>query len=112
MCPGASQPPIGVGGWNPDCFPALVKNARRLLPPEKPLYLTEYSVGCCGESPEPNSAALIFRAIGSLHADVAVLSYWTFSMIFEEGSEPTQELQGTHPPHLRPILPIAHHSRL
>ena len=42
MCPGASQPPIGVGGWNPDCFAALVKNARQLLPADKPLYLTEY----------------------------------------------------------------------
>eukprot|EP01043_Picozoa_sp_COSAG02_P039626 COSAG02_NODE_3144_length_7290_cov_18.513559_3_plen_438_part_00 len=95
MCPGSSQPPVGAGGWNPDCFSSLVKNARQLLPPSKPLYLTEYSVGCCGESPEPNSAALIFRAVGSLHTDVSVLSYWTFSMIFEEESEPAQELQGT-----------------
>jgi hypothetical protein len=65
MCP-------SNGGWNPDCFPSLVKNARQMLPPGKPLYLTEYSVGCCGESPEPNSAALIFRAVGALHADVSV----------------------------------------
>ena len=81
--------------WNADCFPALVKAAKASLPPGVPLYLTEYSVGCCGENPSSNSAAMIFRAVGALHDTVEVMSYWTFSMIFEEVSEPTDELQGT-----------------
>ena len=99
MCPGSSE--VNQHGEHhfPDCFPALVKAAKARLPPEKPLYLTEYSVGCCGEDANPSSAALIFRAVGALSETVEVLSYWTFSMIFEENptpnAEPVAELTGT-----------------
>ena len=95
MCPPNDAANRQGQAFNADCFPGLVKAARASLPANKPLYLTEYSVGCCGENPESNSAALIFRAVSSLHDTVEVLSYWTFSMIFEEESEPTAELQGT-----------------
>ena len=95
MCP--SSDAVNAQGQKvfPDCFPALVKAAKASLPPDKPLYLTEYSVGCCGENPGSGSAALIFRAVGALSETVDVLSYWTFSMIFEEDSEPDSELDGT-----------------
>ena len=72
-------PPSGTPGWNPDCLETLVKRARRRLPAAKPLLLTEYSVGCCGESPSSNSAALIFRAVGGLHRTLEVMSCKDFA---------------------------------
>merc|ERR1712232_1112262 len=54
-----------------------------------------YPVGCCGEKPESESAALIFRAVPALHGVLEIMSYWTFSMVFEEGALPTKEIDGT-----------------
>ena len=56
MCPPDDAANKQGQAFNADCFPGLVKAARASLPAGKPLYLTEYSVGCCGENPESNSA--------------------------------------------------------
>jgi xylan 1,4-beta-xylosidase len=85
-----------AGGWSPDCFTEHVKAARASLPASTPFYLTEYNVGCClGYSQHDTSAAaaFVFRAVPALSGHVDVLSWWTFSDVFEEGGLPTTEFQ-------------------
>ena len=83
-------------GWSPDCFTEHVKAARSSLPNTTPFYLTEYNVGCClGYSQHDTSAAaaFIFRQVPALAGHVDVLSWWTFTDVFEEGGLPKQEFQ-------------------
>ena len=83
MCPTKS-------GWGPDCLPKHVQAAKiDISNAGVPLYLTEYNVGCCIGYPQHDvsgAAAFAFRTIGALDGITDVLSWWTFSDIFEEGT--------------------------
>jgi xylan 1,4-beta-xylosidase len=86
-----TDPQCGVGNeWNPDCLPNHVSTLKKRLLQltNKELYLTEYNVGCClgyQQHDGPGAAAFIFRAIESLDGITDILSWWTFTDIFEEG---------------------------
>jgi xylan 1,4-beta-xylosidase len=92
-CPGGKT---GGALWGPDCHTRLVKAAKATLPPNTSFFLSEYNVGCClGYSAAANThdtsaaAAFIFRQVGELDGVVDVLSWWTFSDVFEEAGIPT-----------------------
>ena len=86
-----TDPQCGFGNqWGPDCLPNHVAELKNTLLKEtsKPLYLTEYNVGCgvgFKQHDGPGAAAFVFRAIGALENVTDVLSWWTFTDIFEEG---------------------------
>jgi len=70
---------------------ALTKEA---LPEGTPLLLTEYNAGCCLQyegHDTSEAAAFAFRSVGELDGIVDVLSWWTFTDIFEEGGLPRTE---------------------
>ena len=81
MCPTKAS-------WGPDCLSSHVKAAKKLIEDANvPLYLTEYNVGCCigyQLHDGPGAAAFAFRTVGALDGITDVLSWWTFSDIFEE----------------------------
>jgi hypothetical protein len=71
-----------------------VKAARASVPDDVPFYLTEYNVGCCiGYQGHDTSASAAFawRTIPALDGVVDILSWWTFTDVFEEGGLPTKE---------------------
>merc|ERR1719440_104461 len=82
MCPRSS--------WGPDCLPDHVKALRQNISKRGvPLFLTEYNVGCCiGYNQHDNSgaAAFVFRTAPALHGVTDVLSWWTFTDVFEEST--------------------------
>ena len=62
--------------------------------PNTTYYLTETNVGCClGYTSHDTSAAaaFAFKTIGDLDGTPDVMSWWTFSDVFEEGGFPTSE---------------------
>jgi len=85
--------------WNPDCLPFRVTQTREALyeiSKETDFYLTEYNVGCCIGYPQHDTegaAAFAFRTIGQLDNGTDVLSWWTFSDIFEEGTAVDQHVE-------------------
>ena len=89
-----TDPQLGHGAaWNPSGLANHVKAARASVP-DTPFYLTEYNVGCCiGYTGHDTSAsaAFAFRTIPALDGIVDILSWWTFTDVFEEGGLPTKE---------------------
>ena len=95
MYPTDPQCPTGKD-WGPDCLPrnvrALKENLLNIPSFKKsnvPLYLTEYNAGCGVGYPQHDTsgaAAFAFRTIGELEGTVGLLSWWTFSDIFEENT--------------------------
>eukprot|EP00947_MAST-08B_sp_MAST-8B-sp1_P006098 g6098.t1 len=86
-----TDPQCGQGdNWGPDCLPDAVKKAHAFTAKAGvPLYLTEYNVGCCigyKQHDGPGAAAFAFRTVGELDGVTDVLSWWTFTDIFEEGT--------------------------
>lgn len=90
--------------WVPDCFVTSVLEARGRIPSDMPFVISEYSVmvgqgmalaGRAGEPPfqhdSSGAAAFLFRVIPQLAPHLEVMSYWTFSDIFEENSIPRSE---------------------
>ena len=81
MCPTKAD-------WGPDCLSTHVKAAKQIATAAGiPFYLTEYNVGCCVGYPQHDvagAAAFAFRTIGALDGITEILSWWTFSDIFEE----------------------------
>lgn len=89
MYPTDPQCPTGEN-WGPDCLPDNVKAAKKIVEATgADFYLTEYNVGCCIGYPQHDvegAAAFAFRTIGELDGVTDVLSWWTFTDIFEEGT--------------------------
>jgi hypothetical protein len=92
-------------GWSADCLSDHVRLARRQLPASVPLYLTEYNVGCCLENPSRGggedhdsaaAAAFAFRTVAALDGVVDVLSWWTFTDVFEEAGLPGKEFSNVY----------------
>ena len=87
MYPTDPQCPTGEN-WGPDCLPDNVKAAKKIVEGTgAAFYLTEYNVGCCIGYPQHDvagAAAFAFRTIGELDGVTDVLSWWTFTDIFEE----------------------------
>jgi xylan 1,4-beta-xylosidase len=115
--------------WDPECFARdVIECAAKTAP--KPFYLSEYSVmvgqgfalkgsreafsaavaepGADGRSGEPpmqhdtaGAAAFVLRVVPQLAPKVDLLSYWTFSDVFEEQEIPKTEFFNTetHQPH-------------
>jgi hypothetical protein len=86
--------------WNPDCFADNVRKARvnvAELASDAEFYMTEYSnsymVSRGTEHDSSEAAAFAMRQVGALSQQVDMLSWWTFSDIFEESSLPTREFQ-------------------
>ena len=99
-CPGGAS---GGAEWGPDCHTRLVKAARMSLPADTTFFLTEYNVGCClgyaaaaNTHDSPAAAAFIFRQVGELAGVVDMLSWWTFTDVFEEAGIPTSEFTNTY----------------
>lgn len=63
----------------------------------KPFYLTEYNVGCCPDtqSDTAGAAAFAFQEFGQLDGHTDILSWWTFTDVFEEGGLPKSEFENT-----------------
>ena len=91
-CTDPSQP----YGRDPDCFAKLVLNASRSLRKVGglPLYLTEYKEGLHGgpgtgyagsHGDTSYAAAFIIRTVPMLSQELELLSWWTFSDVFDEG---------------------------
>jgi len=73
--------------WGPECLPSRVKALRAALDPAVPLFITEYNVGCCigyHQHDTEGAAPFIFRSVAALDGVTDVLSWWTFTDIFEE----------------------------
>jgi xylan 1,4-beta-xylosidase len=93
MYPTDPQCPSGTD-WGPDCLPRRVRALKQKLSQHPasatvPFYLTEYNAGCGVGYPQhdgPGAAAFAFRTIGELDGVTALLSWWTFSDVFEEGT--------------------------
>jgi hypothetical protein len=89
MYPTDPQCPTGEN-WGPDCLPDHVKAAAKVVEQTgADFYLTEYNVGCCigyQQHDVEGAAAFAFRTIGELDGVTDVLSWWTFTDIFEEGT--------------------------
>ena len=86
QCGGHSQ----KGTWNPRCLTEHVTAVRKTVA-EHPFYLTEYNVGCClGYSQHDTSgaAAFAFQQVGDMSGVVDIMSWWTFTDVFEEGGFP------------------------
>eukprot|EP00937_MAST-01D_sp_MAST-1D-sp2_P005125 g5125.t1 len=86
-------------GWTPDCLFDHVKAARAAVPAALPLYLTEYNVGCClgyAQHDTAAAAAFAFRAVPALAGVVDLLSWWTFTDVFEEGGFPSTEFSNIY----------------
>jgi len=84
----AFRPCAGGDEWDPSCFAAQMARLREAVPTGTPLYLTEYNAGCClayAGHDTSEAAAFAMRAVGELAGVVDVLSWWTFSDVFEEG---------------------------
>jgi len=84
--------------WDPDCWANGVKASRESVA-SKPFYITEFNVGCClgyAEHDMANAAAFAFRAIGTLDGVIDLLSWWTFTDVFEEGGFPTTEFSNIY----------------
>ena len=84
--------------WDPDCLTRHVRAARAAVA-AYPFYLTEYNVGCClgyAQHDTGAAAAFAFRQVGALSGVVDVLSWWTFSDVFEEGGFPGTEFSGVY----------------
>jgi len=88
--------------WRPDCFRDQVLAARSNVPSSMPFLLTEYSVmvgeGSSARPGEPpfqhdrtGAAAFVLRVVLQLTPHLDVLSYWTFSDVFEENGLPKSE---------------------
>lgn len=72
--------------WDPECFTNNVLASRDSVA-DYPYYLTEYNVGCClgwSQHDTPAAAPFIFREVGDLSQHMQVMSYWTFTDVFEE----------------------------
>ena len=68
--------------------------ANRETVPHTTYYLTETNVGCClGYQQHDTSAAaaMAFKTVGDLDGVTNIMSWWTFSDVFEEGGFPTKE---------------------
>ena len=87
--------------WGPNCLPDTVRELKKNLTNNPasanvPLYLTEYSVGCGVGYPQHDTsgaAAFAFRTISELEGVVSLLSWWTFSDVFEEGTPINQHAE-------------------
>jgi xylan 1,4-beta-xylosidase len=98
--------------WQPDCFRDRVMSAVGKIPATIPFALTEYSVMVghgmaantgedlpqrSGEPPyqhdDAGAAAFVFRVVPELAPHLEVMSYWSFSDIFEEDSIPDNEFR-------------------
>ena len=71
----------------PDCFAEMVLAAQShaaAADPPLPFFITEYNNGLGATSrDDASAAAFVFRAVGQLEA-LDMLSWWTFSDVFEE----------------------------
>lgn len=86
-------------GWDPACFANQMHKYRAEIPKAVPLYITEYNVGCCipyYQHDTSGAAAFAFRSVGELAGVVDVLSWWTFTDIFEETGLPTTEFSNLY----------------
>lgn len=84
--------------WDPDCFANNVLRSRATVA-DTPFYLTEYNVGCClgySQHDTPAAAAFAFRQVGALSQKLDVMSYWTFTDVFEEGGFPDTEYKNIY----------------
>jgi len=84
--------------WDPTCFSRNVRDSRKSVA-DYPFYLTEYNVGCClgySQHDTTAAAAFAFRQVGELNDDLDVMSYWTFTDIFEEGGFPDTEFKNIY----------------
>jgi xylan 1,4-beta-xylosidase len=72
-----------------DIMYTVLSNVRRTIGPDMPLYYTEYNSGlwCCPERQHdlPYAASFVVSNIPVLAGIADILSYWSFSDIFEEG---------------------------
>lgn len=85
--------------WDPDCWNNGVKASRESIPSTIPFYMTEFNVGCClgyAEHDTSNAAAFALRAIGKLDGTTDLLSWWTFTDVFEEGGFPQTEFSNIY----------------
>lgn len=95
----AFKPCAGGDQWDPSCFAKQMRKAKESIPKETPLYLTEYNAGCClgyFQHDTSGGAAFAFRSVGELAGVTDVLSWWTFSDVFEEGGLPKQEFSNVY----------------
>lgn len=95
----AFHPCAGGDNWDPGCFASQMTQTRAAVPADKPLYLTEYNAGCClsyAGHDTSESAAFAFRSVGELAGVLDVMSWWTFSDIFEEGGFPKTEFSAVY----------------
>ncbi|CAB9527953.1 Beta-xylosidase [Seminavis robusta] len=90
QCPRTDREPEN---WWPDCFLDHIKARKdrvdKLAPHNTEFLVTEFNVGCCIGSPQHDNhgaAAFVFRAIPPLEGIVDILSWWTFTDVFEEGT--------------------------
>eukprot|EP00036_Acanthoecidae_sp_10tr_P004927 CAMPEP_0182928404 /NCGR_PEP_ID=MMETSP0105_2-20130417/15568_1 /TAXON_ID=81532 ORGANISM="Acanthoeca-like sp., Strain 10tr" /NCGR_SAMPLE_ID=MMETSP0105_2 /ASSEMBLY_ACC=CAM_ASM_000205 /LENGTH=645 /DNA_ID=CAMNT_0025066407 /DNA_START=9 /DNA_END=1946 /DNA_ORIENTATION=+ len=84
--------------WDPTCFTRDVRAARNSVA-GYPFFLTEYNVGCClgyNQHDTPAAAPFIFRQVGELSQELDVMSYWTFTDVFEEGGFPDTEYKNIY----------------
>ena len=95
----AFRPCSGGDNWDPSCFAQQMAKYKAALPAGAPLYLTEYNAGCClsyhGHDTS-EAAAFAFSSVGRLAGLLDVLSFWTFSDVFEEGGLPTTEFSNIY----------------
>ena len=72
------------------CFGAAQALTRAAIPQDKDFLLTEYNAGCCMQyfqHDNSGAAAFAFRSVGELSGITDVLSFWSFTDIFEEGNQ-------------------------
>jgi hypothetical protein len=96
--------PDGGPGWTPDCLLDRVKpiadNVSNVWAPGKPLLITEFAVAGVNDAASAqldssSAAAFAFRTIGKMAGvtNLEVLSWWTFSGVFEERSATDQHAE-------------------
>lgn len=95
----AFRPCAGGDRWDPGCFGQQMRATRAAIPASVPFYLTEYNSGCCigyFQHDTAGSAAFALRAVTEAAGVADVLSWWTFTDIFEEGGLPKTEFSNIY----------------
>ena len=84
------KPCSGGDDWNPSCFAQQMALTRAAIPKDKEFLLTEYNAGCCMQyfqHDNSGAAAFAFRSVGEAAGITDVLSWWSFTDVFEEGDQ-------------------------
>ena len=84
------KPCSGGDDWDPSCFAQQMALTRAAIPEEYEFLLTEYNAGCCMQyyqHDNSGAAAFAFRSVGEAAGITDVLSWWSFTDVFEEGNQ-------------------------